>query len=130
MRSEGASASAIKNEGRGRLFSSVYRQYLTVHKASEFGGKEHHGIRDVLRGTQALHGDPFHQRSLPFLSVASPLPFRGRVGTDEARRHAVYGDTEWPQLVRQLPGQARQLRVLLSNMPGCLSGKGRDKPPS
>src|SRR5262249_32483872 len=43
-------------------------------------GKEHHGVRDVLRGTQAPHGDPVHQRSLPFLSVPSPLPFRGRVG--------------------------------------------------
>ena len=86
---------AIRNEGRVRLFSSVYRQYLTIHKAGEFGGKEHHGIRDVLRGTQALHGDPFHQSCLTFLSVPSPLPLRGRVGTDEARRHhTVYGNPE------------------------------------
>jgi len=41
-----------------------------------------------------------------FASVAGPLPFRCRVGTHKARRHTVNGDPKWPELARQLPGQA------------------------
>jgi hypothetical protein len=37
----------LTNEGLARLFSSVYRQYLTVDEGGQFGSKEHHRIGDI-----------------------------------------------------------------------------------
>jgi hypothetical protein len=95
----------LTNEGLARLFSSVYRQYLTVDEGGQFGSKEHHRIGDIEWSPQALHCDPFDQRLLAFLSAARPLPLRCRVGADETRSHAVDGNPERPQLVRQLSRQ-------------------------
>jgi hypothetical protein len=63
-------------------------------------------VGDVVGRAETLERDAIDERALPFLAVRLPLPFGGRVGSDEPRRDVVDGDAPRAQLVGELPREA------------------------